>query len=129
MTPSAPTYESVRDIFEAMQAEKINGVPLSDVVGGGNPELVASEIVSVLARHVDLGAQRSVLDVGCGCGRIAAGLTQFLDETSDYIGVDILPGLVEFGRKFITPRYSRFQVPPTRWEISPYDASAQGERG
>ena len=109
MTPSAPTYESVRDIFEAMQAEKINGVPLSDVVGGGNPELVASEIVSVLARHVDLGAQRSVLDVGCGCGRIAAGLTQFLDETSDYIGVDILPGLVEFGRKFITPRYSRFK--------------------
>jgi SAM-dependent methyltransferase len=109
MSPSAPSYEPVHDIFEAMQSEQINGVPLSDVVGGGNPELVASEIISVLARHVDLGAQRSVLDVGCGCGRIAAGLTQFLNETTDYIGVDIVPGLVEFGRKFITPRYSRFK--------------------
>jgi SAM-dependent methyltransferase len=103
------SFEPVRDIFAAMQAEKINGVPLSDVVGGGNPELVAAEIVSVLARHVDLGAKRSVLDVGCGCGRIATGLTQLLDENSDYIGVDILPGLVEFGRKFITPRYPRFK--------------------
>jgi SAM-dependent methyltransferase len=109
MPPSAPSYEPVRDIFEAMQAEKINGVPLSDVVGGGNPESVASEIISVLARHVDLGAKRLVLDVGCGCGRIATGLTQLLDENSDYIGVDILPGLVEFGRKFITPRYPRFK--------------------
>jgi SAM-dependent methyltransferase len=109
MPPSAPSYEPVRDIFEAMQAEKINGVPLSDVVGGGNPELVASEIISVLARNIDLGAKRSVLDVGCGCGRIAAGLTQLLDRNSDYVGVDILPGLVEFGRKFITPRYPRFK--------------------
>ncbi|MEY2576050.1 MAG: hypothetical protein QOF80_1537 [Verrucomicrobiota bacterium] len=109
MPQSPPSYEPVRDIFEAMQAEKINGVPLSDVVGGGNPESVASEIVSVLTGHVDLGAKRLVLDVGCGCGRIAAGLTQFLAGTSDYIGVDIVPGLVEFGRKFITPRYPRFK--------------------
>ena len=102
MPPPAPSYEPVRDIFEAMQAEKINGVPLSDVIGGGNPE-------TVLGRHIDLEAQRSVLDVGCGCGRIATGLTQVLDENCDYIGVDILPGLVEFGRKFITPRYPRFK--------------------
>src|SRR2546423_913925 len=109
MAPSAPSYEPVRDIFEAMQSEKINGIPLSDVIGGGNPERVATEIVSVLARHVDLGAKRLVLDVGCGCGRIATGLTQFLNETSEYVGVDIVPGLVEFGRKFITPRYSHFK--------------------
>ena len=46
---------------------------------------------------------------GTGCGRIATGLTQLLDQNSDYIGVDILPGLVDFGRKFITPRYPRFK--------------------
>jgi SAM-dependent methyltransferase len=103
------SFEPVRDIFRAMQTEQINGVPLSDVIGGGDPERVASEILSVLSRHVDLGAKRSVLDMGCGCGRIAAGLTQFLNETSEYVGVDILPGLIEFGRKFITPRYSRFK--------------------
>jgi len=70
-------------------------VPLSDVIGGGDPERVASEIILVLAKHVDLTAQRSVLDVGCGCGRIATALTQYLDDTSDYVGVDIIPGLVQ----------------------------------
>jgi SAM-dependent methyltransferase len=102
------SYEPVRDIFEAMRSEQINGVPLSDVIGGGDPERVASETLAVLARYVDLPAQRSILDVGCGCGRIAAGLTQHLDSASRYFGVDILPGLVDFARRYITSRYPNF---------------------
>ena len=109
MSVSNLSYEPVRDIFAAMRKEQINGVPLSDVIGGGDPERVASEIILVLAKHVDLTAQRSVLDVGCGCGRIATALTQYLDDTSDYVGVDIIPGLVQFGREFITPRYPHFK--------------------
>ncbi len=51
----------------------------------------------------------SILDVGCGCGRIAAALTQYVDQTSDYVGIDIVPGLVSFARNFITPRYPSFK--------------------
>jgi SAM-dependent methyltransferase len=107
--PPNISCEPVRDIFQAMRAEQFNGVPLSDVIGGGDPEKVALEIVSVLAKHVDLRSLRLVLDVGCGCGRIAAVLTQALGDTSNYVGVDILPGLIEFGRRFITARYPRFK--------------------
>jgi SAM-dependent methyltransferase len=103
------SFESVRDVFEAMRTEHLNGVVLSDVVGGGDPEYVATEIVSLLSRLVDLRTPEVVLDIGCGCGRIAAGLTQLLSEKSKYIGVDILPGLVDFGRRFITSRYPRFK--------------------
>jgi SAM-dependent methyltransferase len=99
----------VRDIFEAMRSEQIAGVPLSDVVGGGDPECVGAEIAGVLAKHVNLRAVRTTLDVGCGCGRIATALTQHLNPQSQYLGVDILPGLVEFGRRFISPRFPRFK--------------------
>jgi SAM-dependent methyltransferase len=92
-----------------MQSERIFTVALSDVVGGGNPELVAKEILSLLENHISLAAVRSILDVGCGCGRIAAGLTQHLSPLANYTGVDILPGLVKFCRRLITPRYPEFR--------------------
>jgi SAM-dependent methyltransferase len=116
------SYEPVRDIFQAMRSEKINDVPLSDVVGGGDPEVVAAEIVAALAKRVDLGAVRSILDVGCGCGRIATALTQHLNSISHYVGVDILPALVEFGRKFISPRYPQFEFLLLDEGNSTYDA-------
>ena len=47
--------------------------------------------------------------MGCGCGRIAAALTQYLDRTTNYIGIDIVPGLIDFARNFITPRYPSFK--------------------
>ena len=103
------SYESVRDIFKAMQSEAINGVLLSDVIGGGDPEKVASGIVSVLSDYIELAGKRSVLDVGCGCGRIATALTQYLGGSTEYVGVDILPGLVAFGRRYITPRFPQFR--------------------
>jgi SAM-dependent methyltransferase len=109
MTPSAPSFEPIRDIFTAMKVERLEGVPLSDVIGGGDPERVASEIISGLTKHIDLASQGSVLDVGCGCGRIAAALTQYLAPSTDYVGVDILPRLIEFCRKSITPRYPNFR--------------------
>jgi SAM-dependent methyltransferase len=46
--------------------------------------------------------------VGCGCGRIAAALTQYLGGNGHYVGIDIVPGLIHFARNFITPRYPHF---------------------
>jgi SAM-dependent methyltransferase len=109
MPASHLTFEPVRDIFAAMQFERINGVPLSDVIGGGDPEYVASEILAAMENYVDITSQRSILDVGCGCGRIATALTQYLGPASHYVGVDIVSELVEFGKKSITPRYPNFK--------------------
>jgi SAM-dependent methyltransferase len=98
----------VRDIFQAMRTEQINGHSLSDVVGGGDPELVAQEVVTVIEKYAKLNAGDSILDVGCGCGRIATALTQYVGRESHYIGIDIVPGLISFAKDFITPRYPYF---------------------
>jgi SAM-dependent methyltransferase len=115
----------VRDIFQAMRTEQINGHPLSDVVGGGDPELVAQEIVTVIGKYSKLNAGGSILDVGCGCGRIAAALTQYVDQKSHYIGIDIVPGLIDFARNFITPRYPSFQFVLLNQSNSTYDSWRQ----
>lgn len=109
MPAPSVSFEPVRDIFEAMRAERLNGVALSDLIGGGDPERVASEIVSVLGTQVDLRRPQVILDIGCGCGRVAAALTQVLGDRSNYVGVDIVRGFVEFGRKYISPRYPHFK--------------------
>jgi SAM-dependent methyltransferase len=107
--PASISLAPVRDIFQAMRTEQINGHPLSDVVGGGDPELVAQEVVTAIDRYAKLNPGDSILDVGCGCGRIAAALTQHVDRKGRYIGIDIVPGLIDFARNFITPRYPSFE--------------------
>ena len=102
-------YEPVRDIFEAMRAETLEGAPLSEVIGGGDPEQIASATLVLLSRYISVKSKRSILDVGCGCGRIAAALTQNISSTSHYVGVDIVPALVQFGRDLISPRYPNFK--------------------
>ena len=91
-----------------MTTEKIGGYPLSDLIGGGDPEVIAREILAVLIKYARLSPDEVVLDVGCGCGRIATGLTQYMSPTSRYVGVDIVPGFIDFGRKFISARYPNF---------------------
>lgn len=125
MMAAPPSLAPVRDIFQAMRTEQINGHSLSDVVGGGDPELIAQEIVTVIEKYAKLNAGESILDVGCGCGRIAAALTQYIDQKSPYIGIDIVPRLIDFAKNFITPRYPSFQFVLLNQSNSTYDAWRQ----
>lgn len=109
MPATSVNYEPVRDIFQAMRSVTLDGAPLSEVIGGGDPEQIASETLVLLSRYIEVKAKHSILDVGCGCGRIATALTQYVSSTSRYVGVDIVPALVEFGRNVISPRYPNFK--------------------
>jgi hypothetical protein len=46
-----------------------------------------------------------VLDVGCGVGRFAAPLTQFLRENGSYDGLDVVPESIEWCVETISTRY------------------------
>ena len=50
-----------------------------------------------------------ILDIGCGCGRLAAALTSSLDETGGYDGLDVVPALVDWARANITTRFANFR--------------------
>jgi hypothetical protein len=61
---SDASFAPVRDIFLAMQTEKMGDHSLADVVGGGDPERVALEVVSAIKKFAHLNASDSILDVG-----------------------------------------------------------------
>ena len=86
---------------------------LVDVIGGNLREVS----LEFLDYFVDLGKLKStdsVLDVGCGMGRMTYGLVNFLAPSSRYEGFDILPDLIEWAQREITPRYPifHFQLAP-----------------
>ena len=49
-----------------------------------------------------------VIDVGCGAGRLAKPLSEFL--TGKYLGTDIVPDLVHYARKLVNRPDWRFEV-------------------
>ena len=107
-------------IWRLMVTETLNGVSLNNVVGGGD-----SKAIGELSRRVaeTVGAitpYSKVLDIGCGCGRSAAAMTSYLRPPAKFVGVDIIPDLVNFCRREITPRHPNFSFFTLRQENKHY---------
>src|SRR5687768_6601621 len=84
---------------------------VAEYVGGGGAEqykAVGREQVEWLRDLGGLKEDDDVLEVGCGIGRIAAPLTQYLRQGT-YRGFDIVPHGIEWCRQRITPRYPNFE--------------------
>ena len=78
---------------------------VNELVGGGNPASIGSENFNLLRSLANLQPDMSVLDFGCGCGRLALPVLRFLSSEGKYTGVDIVPKLVEFCQEEIAPLY------------------------
>jgi SAM-dependent methyltransferase len=90
-------------------------VPPIDIrVGVGpfkNPQLYrtsAKEMVHRLINLCGLRPSEQILDIGCGCGRVAAGLTTYLDRIARYEGFDCEASWIEWCQQSITPRFPHF---------------------
>jgi ubiquinone/menaquinone biosynthesis C-methylase UbiE len=61
--------------------------------------------------HLGLLADPSldIVDVGCGCGRLATQLAPYLKEEATYQGFDTWGAGVRWASETITPRFSRFR--------------------
>jgi SAM-dependent methyltransferase len=91
--------------------EMIPDYSVADYVGGGGAEvfkMVGLQMVDRFKSLAGLQPHESVLEVGCGIGRIAVPLTQYL-ETGSYDGFDIVPSGIEWCQRKITPRYPNFR--------------------
>ncbi|MGZ5032532.1 MAG: class I SAM-dependent methyltransferase [Usitatibacter sp.] len=84
---------------------------LASYVGGGGAEqyrAIGLMMVEWFRLFADLKPDEKVLEVGCGIGRIAVPLTQYLKEGT-YDGFDIVPHGIEWCQQKVTPRYPNFR--------------------
>src|SRR5690242_14668495 len=77
--------------------------------GDGDYRAIGAEFLGHFVRLADLQPHERMLDIGCGIGRMAVPLTQYLCEDGRYIGVDIVPDGINWCRRAISPAYPNFE--------------------
>jgi ubiquinone/menaquinone biosynthesis C-methylase UbiE len=84
--------------------------PDSIFVGDGNFQAVGAEFLGHFIRKGGLLPESRVLDIGCGIGRMAVPLTQYLDnEKGSYRGIDPVAGGINWCQKMISAVYPNFE--------------------
>lgn len=83
---------------------------LITLVGGGGPEGFRAVGQEFRYRMVWAGLRpdHDLLDVGCGSGRIAVALVDYLTDEGSYTGFDVVDDAVEWCRTEITARHPNF---------------------
>ncbi len=81
-------------------------------IGSGDFRSHGEEFLGYFRNLCGLGRDESVLDVGCGIGRMAIPLTGYLSPQARYEGFDIVESGIQWCAERITPRFPnfRFQV-------------------
>lgn len=91
--------------------EMIPDYSVAEYVGGGGAEqykTVGRLLAGWFREYGGLQPNENVLEVGCGIGRVAIHLTQYL-EGGTYDGFDIVRHGIEWCQKRVTPRYPNFR--------------------
>lgn len=108
-----PTYEktSGATFYGAMDVESRFADEARIRIIGGDP----ASAFEFLGYFIELGGllpEHHVLDVGCGCGRMAVALTYWLRPPGTYDGFDIAADGIQWAQKEITPHdpHFRFQA-------------------
>lgn len=113
--PGAIDRPAVHDL-DALQAHIVANrfipVPPTEqrFVGDGDFRAIGAEFLGHFVRLGGLSRGDRVLDIGCGIGRMALPLTQYLDPARGrYEGVDVVASGVNWCRRAITPAYPNFR--------------------
>lgn len=77
-------------------------------VGDGDFRAIGAEFLELFIRFGGLQPDWSVFDLGCGIGRMAVPLTQYLAATSRYLGVDVNRTGINWCRRRVTRVYPNF---------------------
>jgi ubiquinone/menaquinone biosynthesis C-methylase UbiE len=106
------TYYYPIDVLDQLLGRRDELMPpmsLSHYVG--EPHVFLKERETYFMHFIESGGLKStdkVLEVGCGVGRIAGGLTRYLRNGGAYEGIDIVPAGIKWARENITSKHPNF---------------------
>lgn len=97
------------DVFDLLVGRRDPLIPPRGLwfVGGGG--FRDNQLLNSFIRFCDLQRQHRVLDVGCGIGKQAVPLTQYLADGGSYEGFDIVEEGVRWCQREITSRFPVFR--------------------
>lgn len=108
----------VRDLFAGVADQLAVMLRLRDpllppkrlrFVGDSDFRATGDEFLRYFTDLGRLDRSGSVLDVGCGIGRMALPLTGYLSASGSYHGIDIVGEGIAWCQKQVTPRYPNFR--------------------
>jgi len=109
-----PAYHGWLDLLDFLnrfRRGKLHTIPplrLRDV-GGGDFEAVGLEFRQHFITLAGLRAGDQVLEIGCGCGRMAIPLTRYLSGGGRYVGFDVVKDSIVWCRTHLTKMFPNFE--------------------
>lgn len=76
--------------------------------GDGDFRAIGAEFLGHYVTRAGLRPEERVLEIGCGVGRMAVPLTQYLDDRGSYHGIDVNADGIAWCAATITPAYPNF---------------------
>lgn len=78
-------------------------------VGNGDFVKIGQEFRQHLIDLAALRPHNKILDVGCGLGRLAVALTDYLAPSGQYLGLEVVPNAVRWCQSRISPLHPNFE--------------------
>jgi ubiquinone/menaquinone biosynthesis C-methylase UbiE len=99
--------EANANLFRQVRGRSRTTTEAAERAVGGDFELIGTLERELLIQH-GLKASDSLVDVGCGSGRLTRALGPYL--TGSYLGIDVVPELLDHARKQAGHPHWRFEI-------------------
>jgi SAM-dependent methyltransferase len=96
-------------------------------VGGGDFKKIGQLLLNLMIRYVDLKPDDTVLDIGCGIGRLAVPLTGYLNQKGAYYGFDIVKQGIDWCNRHIAKKHPNFHFLHTPLKNDLYNLETASE--
>ncbi len=98
------------DLYDSLTGKRNNLTPPKGrvFIGSGDFKSQGNRILQQMNELGGLKPDDRVLDVGCGIGRLAVPLTQYLSANGSYEGFDIVKSGIRWCIKHVCPSYPNF---------------------
>ena len=115
------------DLTDLLLNRRPAGVPPRGMIFVGHGDYVkqGEKFLSYFKEYGSLKPNHHVLDVGCGIGRMAVPLTQYLNEEGSYDGFDVVKSGINWCRKNISSTHPNFRFQHVSLHNSLYNTATQ----